>query len=33
MQATYKLSNGEKITIHYQYNKNTGKVYDMKFTR
>ena len=33
MQATYKLSNGGKITIHYQYNKNIGKVYDMKFTK
>lgn len=33
MQAVYRLSNGEKITIHYQYNKITKKVYDIKFTR
>ncbi|MCX8752422.1 VENN motif pre-toxin domain-containing protein, partial [Gilliamella sp. B3464] len=32
MQAVYELSNGQKITIHYQYNSNTGKAYDMKIT-
>lgn len=25
------MSNGENITIHYQYNKYTGKAYDIKF--
>jgi hypothetical protein len=32
MQATHLLPNGESITIHYQYNKLTDKIYDMKFT-
>lgn len=30
MQATHKLPDGSSITIHYQYNSNTGKAYDMK---
>ena len=32
MQVTHKLSNGSSITIHYQYNSNTGKAYDIKIT-
>lgn len=30
MQANHSLPDGSNITIHYQYNKNTGKAYDMK---
>ena len=30
MQETHKLSDGSSITIHYQYNSNTGKAYDIK---
>ncbi|WP_144289642.1 hypothetical protein [Commensalibacter intestini] len=32
MQANYKGENGEVITIHYQFNRLTGKAYDMKIT-
>ncbi len=32
MQVTQKNSNGQSITIHYQYNRNTGKAYDVKIT-
>ena len=32
MQVSQKLSDGSSITIHYQYNSNTGKAYDMKIT-
>ncbi|WP_339012862.1 DUF637 domain-containing protein [Aeromonas popoffii] len=32
MQATHQLPDGTNITIHYQYNLNTGKAYDMKIT-
>ncbi|MCH4592808.1 hypothetical protein L7A47_10970, partial [Achromobacter xylosoxidans] len=32
MEAKHKLPNGKSIIIHYQYNSNTGKVYDMKIT-
>ena len=32
MQVTHKLSNVSSITIHYQYNSNTGKAYDIKIT-
>ncbi len=32
MEATHTLPDGKKIIIHYQYNGNTGKAYDMKFT-
>ncbi|MFH7526722.1 hypothetical protein AB2J22_12105 [Aeromonas sp. A5] len=32
MQATHQLPDGTNITIHYQYNFNTGKAYDMKIT-
>lgn len=32
MQVTHKLSDGSSITIHYQYNSNTGKAYDIKIT-
>ncbi|MEL5515614.1 DUF637 domain-containing protein [Serratia bockelmannii] len=31
MQVTHRLPDGNSITIHYQYNKYTGKEYDMKF--
>ncbi|MGX1961105.1 hypothetical protein [Serratia proteamaculans] len=31
MQASHELPNGKFIVIHYQYNKYTGKAYDMKF--
>ena len=31
MQATHEQSDGSIIVIHYQYNSNTGKAYDMKF--
>ncbi|MDJ0023004.1 hypothetical protein [Pantoea eucrina] len=30
MQVTQKNSEGKSITIHYQYNSNTGKAYDVK---
>lgn len=30
MQVVQKNSKGESITIHYQYNYNTGKAYDIK---
>ncbi|WP_392565252.1 hypothetical protein RHO15_06480 [Utexia brackfieldae] len=30
MSATHKLPDGKVIEIHYQYNSNTGKAYDMK---
>ncbi|XKM14515.1 hypothetical protein RCS94_04895 [Orbaceae bacterium ac157xtp] len=30
MQAIHKLPDGSNIIIHYQYNFNTGKAYDMK---
>lgn len=30
MQVTQKNSEGKSITIHYQYNSNTGKAYDIK---
>lgn len=32
MGATMTLQTGEKISIHYQYNRINGKVYDLKFT-
>nr|WP_236640307.1 hypothetical protein [Dickeya undicola] len=32
MQVTHELPDGTNITIHYQYNANTGKAYDMKIT-
>lgn len=32
MEAKHRLPDGQTITIHYQYNSNTGKVYDMKIT-
>ncbi|MBS9430978.1 hypothetical protein [Photorhabdus akhurstii] len=32
MEAKHRLPNGQTITIHYQYNSNTGKAYDMKIT-
>ncbi|MDI2113972.1 hypothetical protein QJV33_11890, partial [Commensalibacter sp. TBRC 10068] len=32
MQANYKGANGEVVTIHYQFNRFTGKAYDMKIT-
>ncbi|WBL74113.1 DUF637 domain-containing protein [Serratia liquefaciens] len=31
MQAAHKLPDDKHIVIHYQYNKYTGKAYDMKF--
>lgn len=31
MQASHELPNGKFIVIHHQYNKYTGKAYDMKF--
>ena len=31
MQISHELPDGNSITIHYQYNKYTGKAYDMKF--
>jgi filamentous hemagglutinin len=30
MEATHYLSDGSSISVHYQYNFNTGKAYDMK---
>lgn len=30
MEATHRLPDGSAVTIHYQYNKKTGKAYDMK---
>lgn len=30
MQVTHRLPDGDSITIHYQYNKYTGKEYDIK---
>lgn len=30
MEANHELPDGSNITIHYQYNSNTGKAYDMK---
>ncbi|MBK4717167.1 hypothetical protein JJB97_18045 [Enterobacterales bacterium BIT-L3] len=32
MQVTQKTTDGQSITIHYQYNSNTGKAYDIKIT-
>ena len=32
MEATMTLKTGEKISIHYQYNRINGRVYDLKFT-
>jgi filamentous hemagglutinin len=32
MEAKHRLPDGQTITIHYQYNSTTGKVYDMKIT-
>lgn len=32
MQATHQLPDGSHITIHYQYNLNAGKAYDIKIT-
>ena len=32
MEAKHKLPDGSGISIHYQYNSNTGKAYDMKIT-
>ncbi|WP_123805048.1 hypothetical protein [Neisseria weixii] len=32
MEAKMTLTTGEKISIHYQYNRKNGKVYDLKFT-
>ena len=32
MEAKFKLSNGETITIHYQYNSVTNRTYDVKVT-
>ncbi|MCC8381573.1 hemagglutinin repeat-containing protein [Xenorhabdus sp. PB30.3] len=32
MEAKHRLPDGQTITIHYQYNSNTGKAYDMKIT-
>ncbi|HEJ7192981.1 TPA: DUF637 domain-containing protein [Serratia marcescens] len=31
MQVVHTLPDGNNIVIHYQYNKYTGKAYDMKF--
>ncbi|ENZ5482115.1 hypothetical protein P805_01265 [Serratia marcescens BIDMC 44] len=31
MQVVHTLPDGNNIVIHYQYNKYTGKTYDMKF--
>ncbi|MCW3245495.1 contact-dependent inhibition effector tRNA nuclease [Escherichia coli] len=30
MEATHYLPDGSSISVHYQYNVNTGKAYDMK---
>lgn len=30
MEATHYLPDGSSISVHYQYNANTGKAYDMK---
>ena len=32
MEASFERADNRNITIHYQYNKRTGKVYDMKIT-
>ncbi|TXE62189.1 DUF637 domain-containing protein [Serratia nematodiphila] len=32
MDATHYLPDGSTISIHYQFNSNTGKAYDMKIT-
>ncbi|AQS42345.1 MAG: Filamentous hemagglutinin [Candidatus Tokpelaia hoelldobleri] len=32
MEAITRLSDGKSIRIHYQYNRYTGKAYDMKIT-
>lgn len=32
MESTHRLPDGSTISIHYQYNSNTGKAYDMKIT-
>ncbi|OSN03566.1 hemolysin [Lonsdalea iberica] len=32
MEVSHKLPDGSSISIHYQYNANTGKAYDMKIT-
>ena len=32
MEAKHKLPDGEGISIHYQYNRITGKAYDIKIT-
>lgn len=32
MESTHRLSTGESISVHYQYNSNTGKAYDIKVT-
>lgn len=32
MEAKITLATGEKVSIHYQYNRKNGKVYDLKFT-
>ncbi len=32
MQVTQKNADGQSITLHYQYNVNTGKAYDVKIT-
>jgi len=31
MSYSHKLPDETSITVHYQYNKDTGKVYDIKF--
>ena len=32
METSFERADNRNITIHYQYNKRTGKVYDMKIT-
>ncbi|WP_203416165.1 hypothetical protein, partial [Pseudovibrio axinellae] len=32
MEAVHTTPSGETITIHYQYNSNSGRAYDMKYT-
>jgi hypothetical protein len=32
MEAVHYLPDNSTVTIHYQYNSNTGKAYDMKIT-
>ena len=32
MESKQRLSTGEPISVHYQYNLNTGKAYDVKVT-